>query len=102
MLLSGMISQEGAVIKLPGNTLWDTFRLGKLCFLKTTNEEERTSKRLPGCPKEIEQPHTVVPRITTLIHSSEIAVERKRRNAKIKSPLKHLQCVPMGWKLTVQ
>ena len=34
---------------------------------------------------------TVVPRITTLIRSSEIAVEWKRRNAKIKSSLKRIK-----------
>ena len=33
----------------------------------------------------------MVPRITTLIRSSEIAVERKRRKAKIKSPLKRIE-----------
>ena len=32
--------------------------------------------------------HTVVPHLMTLIHSSEIAVERKHRKAKIKNPLK--------------
>ena len=35
--------------------------------------------------------YTVVPRITTLIRSSEIAVEHKRRNAKIKKPLKGIK-----------
>ena len=35
--------------------------------------------------------YTVLPRITTLIRSSEIAVESKRRNAKIKSPLKRIK-----------
>ena len=34
---------------------------------------------------------TVVPRIMTLIRSSEIAVEQKRRNAKIKSALKRIE-----------
>ena len=32
--------------------------------------------------------NTILPRITTLIPSSEIVVERKRRKAKIKKPLK--------------
>ena len=30
--------------------------------------------------------YTEVPHITTLIHSSEIAVEQKRHNVKLKSP----------------
>ena len=37
---------------------------------------------------------TVVPRITTLIRSSEIAVEQKRRNTKIKNPLKRIKTRP--------
>ena len=36
-------------------------------------------------------PSTMVPRITTLIRSSEIAVERKRCNAKRKNPLKRIK-----------
>ena len=36
-------------------------------------------------------PPTVVPHLTTLIRSSEIAVERKRRKAKFKSPLKCIE-----------
>ena len=34
---------------------------------------------------------TVVPRLTTLIHSSEIAVERKCRKVKIKNPSKRIK-----------
>ena len=33
----------------------------------------------------------VVPRLTTLIRSSEIAVEPKRRKVKLKNPLKHIK-----------
>ena len=42
-----------------------------------------------------ENVYTVVPRITTLICSSEIAVELKRCNAKIKSPLKCIEAPSM-------